>query len=263
MLKSAIATQRLRLLLGTALTVIGAVMVAGSGMDIHEVGGVFWSYVGAGLALLGLLLAAVASLPAGGRLVPIALVLVGAVVFVAQRGWVGTSEHWRLAGGLALVVAGIYLLARVPLQTTESIDPVHTVRAFLLARRVSLVGRTPPLHLRLISNGAVLTVDLTQSPDGREDMLEVSITAIAARVELKLPRHWIVLPGRLLIGGTTRLEGRFDQVTPIEYLGSSQRDDIRELVSQRSPDLDATATHPYPVVLNVSGVLSFVTFSAG
>jgi hypothetical protein len=100
--------------------------------------------------------------------------------------------------------------------------------------------------------GTAVQLDMQGTASRTEDILELSVTAVLARVEVALPGHWLVLPGRLYVSSGSLLDGTFDHTEPIHYLGSKERDDVRELVADRT-DANSLRPPPYPVVVNVTG----------
>ena len=208
----------------------------------------YWSLLGLGTILAGVLLGAATVLPPGTRLIPLGAVVVGSVVLLASTGRLSGPAQWQLIGGVGLALMGAGLLTRVRVERGSSADPVQTVRAVLLPRRLSFSAAVPPPHQRVFAYGAPVRVDLSGAEDGAEDVLELSVTAVLSRVELTFPPHWLVLPGRLFVGPGSHVEGRFDRNQPVMYLGSSERVEIRDLVAEN----DDGAPPPYPVVLNVS-----------
>jgi hypothetical protein len=253
-------SHRGRLLLATAMTVAGAVMIASNEVTLQAMQGVGWAWVGAGIVVMGLTLAALASLPTGARLAPCLLVLSGGVVFATARGWLATPQRWWVLAGVALIVVGLWLLVLTPVAALESIDPVRSVRTFLVPRRVSFERMPAPGAVRVICMGGVLLVDLSQMVVGKQAPLELSVSAYAGRVELKVPSHWLVVPGRLLGGDTLRLEGRFDDNKPIAYLGSKERKHVTDLARSYSVEAPWEAK-TWSLVLNVTGSLSVVAFT--
>jgi hypothetical protein len=245
------------------MTVAGALMVVRSGITFETARSSALPWASAAVFALGVFQATLASIPTGGRLVPVTFMLAGAVALAATQGWISAPRQWWVLAGSTLVAAGLSLVLRTPVVARESIDPVRTVRALLLSRRVTFTGAKAPAALRVLSAGAVLTIDLSEMHIGAQQPLEVSVTALAARVDIKLPPDWLVVPGRLLAGETLRLEGRFDDGVAIAYLGADERARVKDLASAYGKNHGPWAAKSWSAVLNVSGSLSVVTFSRG
>jgi hypothetical protein len=240
-----IPSNRTAPLLGAAALAAGSVLAARSEI-LMGVGTFSPSNLGssAGLAavLLAVVLVACSVVPAGARTTPAILVLVGVVLWLGSTGRLTAPGAWQLLGGILLASSGISVLflGRVDSKGLSP-DPVRTIRVLVLPRRLRFVGDEPRVHERLHCYGALVTADFSEATRGRAAFLEVSVTAISGRVDLVLPPHWFVVPGRLLLSVGSHMEGTFDDNNPVTYLGPTERLDLQDRAQQAAANRQSGA----------------------
>jgi hypothetical protein len=210
-----------------------------------------WEIVGVVTALVGVLVGAWIAIPSGTRLLPASLVTSGVVLYLAGSGLVTTRDTWQMVSGFIAAAVGLALLSSVRLEEAPTADPVQTARAIFLPRRVQLAGHKLPSHQRVMAYGTAFQLDMQGTTARSEAVLELSMTAILGRVDVIVPEHWLILPGRLHVSSGSHMRGTFDHTRPIPYLGTTERDDIRDLVAERT-DANSPKAPPFPVVLNVT-----------
>lgn len=245
-----------------ALFLGASALAVGVGLVVHTAEIDFDSFslgrvVGAAIVLVGLLLAASMALPPGTRLVPGSLMGLGAAIYLAASGQVSTQDDWLIVSGLVLATAGFVLLLKVRVERTPSADPVQTFRVAFLSRQLRLAKQRLPSHQRVNVYGTAAQIDMRGAASSTEDILELSVTAIFGRVDVTIPDHWLVLPGRLNVNSRSRLDVSFDHTEPIPYLGPEERNDIQGLAASHS-ETTPSRHSPYPVVLNVTSVNSHI-----
>lgn len=253
----------MRLTLGTALVVAGALLGVQEVGELDEVTSWMLSHAGVALIAGGLVVALLIGLPQGSRTGPWLLILIGVIVFLAQQGLLSDPHTtWRLIG-VALVASGVWLLYRLPLNESMSLDPVRTVRTILLPKRMSLGSGGAPDHLNVVCVAGLLRVDASAMTAGAGNIVEVSVRLWAGRLELVLPATVVVLPGRLAATSGIRFGGAFDDNRgPVNLLGRGAQVSVtkrtRAVATARGQPEDVRVI---AVVVNVSGVAGVVALT--
>lgn len=251
--------NRFRLVLGTLLLVAGGLLLVQSTSRVPTI--VHWlgNHAGQIVIASGVVLAGILALQAGARAGPALLVASGAIIWLAQSGSLSDWSGVQRLGGAAAAVAGVAMLSELRFAEEVRVDPVRTVTSLILTRTLTWGPQPAPSLLRVRAWASLTHVDLHAMHPGNGDIVEVSVSAWAARVELTLPADWIALPGRLSATTRVRLGGAFDHVEPVNFIDLNARREIARLAEAFAEQMSTPKGHrKVAVVVNVRGALAHV-----
>jgi len=207
--------NRPRVLVALAMMVAGALLTLDGPGGVTRAGRLLAEH--GGIVLIALAVAALlaAMAPRGTVVGPVVVGLIG-VGLVGARAGLWSAEALWTAGGTGLVVVGGWVVMASVSPAAHDFDPAWRRRAILWPRTIEVSDENAwPQHLGILAVGTKVEVDLRRGRRPVTAFLELAVSCWGGRVEVYLPPHWRVLPGRVHAATAVRLKGRLDDTEPL------------------------------------------------
>ena len=201
--------SRARVAIGLLAVALGTAWLSGTFRLLPSVALALAPYILVAIALLAI--ARIVAPPAA-LIGPGLVLLAGAGWLVARSGLVPSASLADIAAGF--VILGGCLLALIGRQRRWNSDLVQR-HVSVLWGRYPISGRSPSkLAVTALLGSVTIVIDDDVEFPPAVNAVEIDLIVFLSHVEIRLPREWIVVPGRFLERGL-RLEGVVEPVAPV------------------------------------------------
>jgi hypothetical protein len=212
--------------------------------------------------ILLLVLAGLAALqtiaPANSLVGPFILAAAGVLVFALKEGGIG----WPAAGGLLLLIGGRLAMVTSG-ENGKRLDPLRREFAVIFRRQIEFDrDQIIPEELSIVAIAAVARVTFHEGAEYERETAELLVTCWAGgHVELRVPRHWAVVAGRVGAAHGIRFKGRLDDPRLFRDPHHKDHDELVKIAEARWRDHPPApgAGLAQTLVVHVMGLGGWVT----
>jgi hypothetical protein len=213
-----------RVAAGVLLVALGSIMMVAGTEPVLDAA--HWLIARAGVLLLGLAaaLAMWRAVPRDARKAPVALAGAGLTVLLVQRG----VDPPVFLGGIVIGLGALLALLRPKGVFRDDVDPVHTYRRVIYARRIAAQPASRmPKQIKLLAVLTVVRVDLSEAQPGTDPFLELVLTGWFAMIRIEVPQHWVAVAGRVAATKGVTFHGELD--SPVVFTDLENADQQKRL----------------------------------